>query len=205
MTVLSLVLASESANKAEGMEALESHPLLKNVQELLMAFGAVFIRFQAAAKEGKKPAPIELELPPAKPVKKVEMPVVPSTVALMRCSLYIKIICKNAAPKYLKRFKGGFEKARLFPHIIEIFEQKGKTSRQLATKTLQFVTYMIYDLPELYFSALSGVRLTPLIEHVNLSPENRADAELIAHHSKLMNACCHCLFQFEPTEGDIEH
>tara|TARA_B110000285_G_C14876565_1_gene491780 strand:+ start:133 stop:303 length:171 start_codon:yes stop_codon:yes gene_type:complete len=31
MTVLSLVLASESANKAEGMEALENHQLLKNV------------------------------------------------------------------------------------------------------------------------------------------------------------------------------
>lgn len=45
MTVLSLVLASESASTAMGSEALESHPLLQNVQELLMAFGAVFIRF----------------------------------------------------------------------------------------------------------------------------------------------------------------
>jgi hypothetical protein len=64
------------------------------------------------------------------------MPVVPSTIALMRCCLYIKIICKNADPRYLKRFQIGFEKARLFPHIIEIFEKKGKTSRSLATKTL---------------------------------------------------------------------
>jgi hypothetical protein len=43
MSTLSLVLASESANKAEGMEALENHPLLKNVHELLMAFRSVFI------------------------------------------------------------------------------------------------------------------------------------------------------------------
>jgi len=53
---------------------------------------------------------------------------------------------------------------------------------------------MIYDLPELYFSSISGVRLTPLIEHVNNSEENRKDAELIALHSKLVNACCQCLF-----------
>jgi hypothetical protein len=64
---------------------------------------------------------------------------------------------------------------------------------------------MIYDLPELYFSTLSGVRLTPLLEHVNNSAENRADAELIACHSKLVNACCHCLFQFQPAGEDIEH
>jgi hypothetical protein len=55
MGVLSLVLASESANKTEGMEALESHPLLKNVRELLMAFSAVFIRFTQALKaDGKQ-------------------------------------------------------------------------------------------------------------------------------------------------------
>jgi len=73
----------------------------------------------------------------------------------------------------------------------------------LATKTLTFVTYMIYDVSSLYFETLSGVRLTPLIEFINSTEDNKANAEVVACHTRFVNACCHCLFECKLTKADL--
>ena len=62
---------------------------------------------------------------------------------------------------------------------------------------------MIYDVSSLYFETLSGVRLTPLIEFINNSEESKANAEIIACHSKFVNACCHCLFECQLEKEDL--
>lgn len=78
MDMLSLVLASESCiGKGESVESLETHQVLTNVPELLKTFRSMFIEF-----------------------KEVKLPIM-ATVSLMKCCLYMKIICKGAGPKHL--------------------------------------------------------------------------------------------------------
>ena len=72
----------------------------------------------------------------------------------------------------------------------------------MATKILNFITFMLYDVSQLYFDFLSGVRLDLLIGYINHSEESAKDTEIVACHSKLVNACCHCLFEYKGTEED---
>ena len=173
MNVLCLVLASESCNKTEGMEALDTHQLFVNMPTLLKAFRSIFIEFR------------EVELP------------VTATIALLKSCLYMKIISKNAAPKFLKMFQENFHAAGIFPFIVDIFEKQHKESKLLSTKILNFVTFMIYDLGRLYFDNISGVRLDALIGYVNHSQSSKKDSDIVTCHSKLVNACCHCLFEWK--------
>ena len=66
-----------------------------------------------------------------------------------------------------------FQKAGIFSEILEVFQAFQKESKFLSCKILTFVTYMIYDISQLYFDNLSGVRLEPLLEYVNHSSESR--------------------------------
>jgi hypothetical protein len=79
-------------------------------------------------------------------------------------------------------------------------------SKILAVKTINFVTFMIYDLPRLYFDNLSG-RRNHLLEYQTSSDERKADADIVRAHTRYINACCHCLFEFgrpgfESKEGE---
>merc|ERR1719329_641683 len=116
----------------------------------------------------------------------------------MKCCLYMKIICKSAGPKHLKVFVEHFQKTGIFAQTIEVFQEFYKESKFLSCKILTFITYMIYDISQLYFENLSGVRLEPLLEYVNHSPDSSKDSEIVACHSKFVNACCHCLFEYQP-------
>lgn len=91
-----------------------------------------------------------------------------------------------------------FHKAGIFSEILEVFQAFQKESKFLSCKILTFVTYMIYDISQLYFDNLSGVRLEPLLEYVNHSSESSKDSEIVACHGKFVNACCHCLFEYQP-------
>ena len=70
------------------------------------------------------------------------------------------------------------------------------SSKLFATQILNFVTFMIYDLPRLYFDNISGLRLDPLINFQGSSEKRRGDADIVRAHTKLVNACCQCLFEW---------
>lgn len=176
MELLTLVLASESCSN----ETCSDHQLLKNVPKLLMAFRSIFIEFR------------EVQLP------------ITSTIALLKCSLFMKIICKNTSPKYLNIFQTNFEKAGIFTLVIEVFEEMHKQSKLVATKIMNFFTFMLYDVSKLYFDFLSGVRLDLMIGYVNHSEDSSKDTDIVTCHSKFVNACCHCLFEYQGTDEDTK-
>ena len=109
----------------------------------------------------------------------------------------MKIISKNAGAEYIKKFQESFDKAGIFPLITDVFEDMHKESRLVSIKILSFVTFMINDLPRLFFDNLSGVRMNTMLNYINSSEGNRKDSEIVASHSKFVNSVCHCLFSFK--------
>lgn len=142
-----------------------------------MAFRSIFIEFTGA------------QLPTA------------GTISLMKCCLYMKIISKNTSTKQLEIFTEAFTKAGIFSFIFEMFEEMSSKSRLLSLKILAFITFMISDIHSLYFEHMSGVRLDNLIGYVCKNKENMKDTEIVEYHCRLINSCCHCLFEYK-IEGD---
>lgn len=120
----------------------------------------------------------------------------------MKCCLYMKIICKNTSAKQLEVFTLAFNKAGIFSFVFEMFDEYSSKSRLLTLKILSFITFMISDIFSLYFEHMSGVRLDNLIGYVRKTEENMKDTEIVAYHSRLVNSCCHCLFEYKIEEGD---
>ena len=130
--------------------------------------------------------------------KEVELPIT-ATIALMKSCLYMKIVSFIAGDEPLKNFQACFEKAGIFELIVNLFAketEKESPSKYLCTKMMQFVTFMIYDLPRLYFDNISGVRLETLIKFQSSNEARKRDADIVRAHTKLVNACCHCLFEW---------
>ena len=113
----------------------------------------------------------------------------------------MKIICKNTSDNQLKVFIGALNKAGIFTYIFELFENFCDKSKMLSIKILTFITYMISDIFSLYFENLSGVRLDNLIGYVHKG-DNIKDTEIVAAHAKLINSCCHCLFECKIDKDD---
>ena len=146
MDLLSLVLASESC----GLVHEEDNELLVYMDKLLATFKHIFIEFK------------DCELP------------VTATIALMKSCLYMKIVASVSGEKHLQAFQKAFVDAGIFGFVVELFEAEVKKpdgSKLLLTKMLTFVTFMIYDLPRLYFDNISGVRLESLIKYQASTPE----------------------------------
>ena len=114
----------------------------------------------------------------------------------------MKIICKNTSAKQLEVFTLAFNKAGIFSFVFEMFDEYSSKSRLLTLKILSFITFMISDIFSLYFEHMSGVRLDNLIGYVRKTEENMKDTEIVAYHSRLVNSCCHCLFEYKIEEGD---
>lgn len=72
----------------------------------------------------------------------------------------------------------------------------------MSLKILGFITYIINDISLLYFDNLSGVRLEPLLEFVELSEANMADTEILLYHCQLVASVCYCLYEHEPKNED---
>jgi len=122
----------------------------------------------------------------------------------MKCCLYMKIISKNTSAKQLSVFTEALNKAGLFSYIFEMFESFSETSRLLSLKILNFITFMISDIYSLYFENMSGVRLESLIGYVHKPKENMKDTEIVACHARLLNSCCHCLFECKIGDEDAD-
>jgi len=153
--MLSLTLASESFHKMDGPVS-ESNVLLSYFPKFLSEFRSVFIEFKG----------------------EVRMPVT-ATIHLMRCCLYMKILCKELGPKHLASFVNHFNQAGIFPSVIEQFEEYSSKSKLLSLKIMHFVTYMINDIHSLYFDNLSGVRMDAMLGYASLSEENQKDTEIL--------------------------
>jgi hypothetical protein len=149
---------------------------MSNIPKLLMSFKSIFLEF------GQK------------------MPVT-SIIALMRCTTYMKIISKNAGKEHLKIYKSAFDKAGIFPFVVEKFEEYSK-GRLLPIKILNYFTLMCNDIPDLYFQNLNGVRLEPLLKYATQSEENSADTEILLAHCQFISSACFTLFESQPKDGD---
>lgn len=131
----------------------------------------------------------------------VELPTT-ATISLMKCCLYMKIISKNTSAKQLTVYTEALNKAGIFSFVFELFESFSTTSRLLSLKILNFITFMISDIYSLYFENMSGVRLESLIGYVHNPKENIKDTEIVACHARLLNSCCHCLFECKIGDGE---
>ena len=158
LEMLSLTLASESCSKVDGPIDVESHALMSSIPKLLMAFRSVFIEF-----------------------KQIEFPT-QAIVSLMRCCIFMKVICKNTGKTHLSDFTKAFTMAGIFIYICELFEDYKHTSKLISLKILSFITFIINDIQDLYFQNLSGVRLDPLLEYASLTDDNKADTEILLAH-----------------------
>lgn len=177
MDLLTLVLATESCGgglDGEQPEDMSEHELIANMPLLLTTFKNMFIAFNE-------------DLP------------ITSTIALMKSCLYMKIVASVSGEEYLKQFTEHFEKCGIFELVHNLFEAEMKKeagSKLLCTKVLNFVTFMIYDLPRLYFDNISGLRLKSLIGYHGSTEDRKKDADIVRAHTKFVNACCQCLFEW---------
>ena len=121
------------------------------------------------------------------------MPITAS-INIMKCCLFLKILCKNANITYIRIFKEEFEKAEIFNNVVDLFEAFHLSSRLLSIRILNFFAFMLFDFNGLYFQFLSGVRLDKLIGYINHSSDSKKDTEIVSCHSKFLNACLYCLY-----------
>ena len=78
------------------------------------------------------------------------MPITAS-INIMKCCLFLKILCKNANITYIRIFKEEFEKAEIFNNVVDLFEAFHLSSRLLSIRILNFFAFMLFDFNGLYF------------------------------------------------------
>ena len=106
----------------------------------------------------------------------------------------------TAGKRYEELFRQSFQGEKVGTSILELVIEKFKKEsmpdgsvKSIAVKTVNFITFMIYDLPRLYFDNIGG-RKNPLLEYQTSTEERKRDADIVRAHTRFINACCHCLF-----------
>lgn len=121
---------------------------------------------------------------------------------LMRILTYLKIICTGNS-RYLQRYKDAIQEECL----LEVFIENYLTSKQLRSSiyTIEFLGFLgnqLTDFPTLYFKALCGVNLDPVLE-VTIAVDSK-DANLLLAYARFLDNLTQCLKHQEASQSEIQ-
>ena len=117
-------------------------------------------------------------------------------IEIMRVLTYLKIICGQPGPiskRLLQRYKDGLATSGALETLVESYLMRN-TSLKSVTYTLEFLAFLgtqLADFPELYFQALSGANLDPILSQtLNI---DRKNTHIVLAHAKFLDSLTQCL------------
>lgn len=70
--------------------------------------------------------------------------------------------------------------------MVEIYQNQGEyKSKELSKEFVTFLASVLNDFPDVYFDLISGVRLDPLLEFIQI---DNKDFHIVNLHAKLLNS-----------------
>ena len=177
LSTLSLVLASESCMSLQSPEEMRDNQVLQNVQRIIQVVASIY---KSASTE-------------------TDMSIITN---MMRIMTYLKIICQSD-DSYMGLYKKTLLTSCLVEKMIDNYEEQQEyRSKILGIEFMTFLSTLLQDFEEIYFTMISGVRLDPLLEFINI---DNKDCNIVNAYSKFLNSVGQCLFKFDPLAPQFQN